>query len=142
MSSGIALVAKGIVIATFAAAAAWAYLFAFTISRGEADGLEWAFGDASRASFLFALLGTFAVGLPIALFTFRFSAQHLAQSVTTLAMVAVLAGIMLMLASFVLADEAGVLVLGIPAFIAVITFAVLGWFWILRPMRKGGSSRN
>ena len=57
-------------------------------------------------------------------------------------MVAVLAGIMLMLASFVLADEAGVLVLGIPAFIAVITFAVLGWFWILRPMRRGEASRN
>lgn len=129
------LIAKGVVIAIVAAAAAWAYLFAFTLWQDGPQASDWPLGEASIASFLVALLGTFAVGLPIALFTFRFSAAHLAQSFTTLAMVVVLAGIMLMLASFVLADEAGVLALGIPAFIASLTFGLLGWLWILRPMR-------
>ena len=137
MREGLVFIAKGIVIAICAAVAAWAYLFAFTLYREEGAGLDWAIGEASVATFLFALLGTFAVGLPIALFTFRFSAGHLAQSFTTLAMVAVLAGIMLVLASFVVGDRAGVLVLGIPAFIAALTFGLLGWFWILRPMRGG-----
>ena len=137
MTRALALVAKGVVIAICAAVAAWAYLFALTLYQGNgAGGAEWITGEASRASFLVALLGTFAVGLPIALFTFRFSGKHLAQSFTSLAMVAVLAGIMLLLASFVLADEAGVLVLGIPAFIAALTFGGLGWLWILRPMRE------
>ncbi|MHA7818349.1 MAG: hypothetical protein ACX930_01745 [Erythrobacter sp.] len=142
MANGLTLIGKSITIAILAAVAAWAYLYAFTLSRDGLQALDWALGEASIASFLMALLGTFAVGLPVALFTYRFSAAHLAQSFTTLATVAVLAGIMLVLASYVLAREAGVLVLGIPAFIASITFALLGWFWILKPMRKGGVVRE
>ena len=110
MTRALSLVAKGVVIAICAAVAAWAYLVALTLYQGNgAGGAAWITGEASRASFLVALLGTFAVGLPIPLFTFRFSGKHLAQSFTSLAMVAVLAGIMLLLASFVLADEAGVI---------------------------------
>lgn len=131
------LIGKSIVIAILAAVAAWSYLFALMLYQYGLEAANWATGDASMASFLAALLGTFAVGLPIALFTFLWSGKHLAQSVTTLATVTVLAGIMLVLASYVLARDAGVLVLGIPAFLASLTFAVLGWFWILRPMRKG-----
>lgn len=129
------LIGKSIVIAILAAVAAWAYLFALTLYQDGLQAADWVTGEASVGSFLVALLGTFAVGLPIALFTFLWSGKHLAQSVTTLAMVAVLAGIMLVLASYVLASDAGVLMLGIPAFIAAITFAVLGWYWILKPKR-------
>ena len=134
MSHSIALVAKGVMIAFLAAGASWAYLFGLTLYQGH--GIEWALGEASLGSFLVSLVGTFAIGLPIALFAYRFSGPQMARSFTTLAMVAVLSGIMLVLASFVVADSAGVLVLGIPAFIAALTFGVLGWFWILRPMRR------
>lgn len=51
-------------------------------------------------------------------------------------MVAVLAGIMMILTSYVIGDEMGVLVLGIPAFLAALTYGILGWFWILKPLQR------
>ena len=134
MTRWLSLIAKGIAIAVFAAMASWAYLFAIALNEGH--GVEWARGSESALIFSVALLGTFAIGLPIAFFAYRFSALHMAQSFVTLAMVAVLSGIMLILASFVVGDMVGVRLLGIPAFIAAITFGLLGWFWIIRPQEK------
>lgn len=130
----LSLAGKGIAIAIFAAIAAWAYHFVVALQIGH--GVEWARGSESALAFSVALVGTFAIGLPVAFFAYRFSALHMAKSFVTLAMVAVLSGIMLILASYVVADRAGVLVLGIPAFIAALTFGLLGWFWILRPQEK------
>ena len=41
----------------------------------------------------------------------------------------------MLLTSYAIAEEEGVLALGIPAFIAALTYGILGWFWILRPLR-------
>ncbi len=82
------------------------------------------------------LIGSFSIGLPVSMLTYLFSSKHLAQSPQTVAMVAVLAGIMMILASYAIGDEEAVLILGIPAFIAALTYGVLGWFWILKPLRK------
>jgi hypothetical protein len=117
---------KALVIALVAAVVAW---LPFAIVNSLDGGLTFAFLPM-------ALLGSFSVGLPIAALTFVFAGKHLANSPATLAMVTVLAGIMLVLASYALASEVGVLALGIPSFIAALTFGVLGWFWVLRPMRK------
>ena len=51
-------------------------------------------------------------------------------------MIAVLAGIMMVLASYAIGEGGGILFLGIPAFLAALTYGILGWFWILRPLRK------
>lgn len=83
-----------------------------------------------------SLTGSFAIGLPVALLVFWMSHRHLAASPTVLAMIVVLAGIMMLLASFVIGDAEGMIVLGVPAFLAAATFGVLGWFWIIRPMRN------
>lgn len=99
----------------------------------------WEMNDQALGGLLFyTSLGSFLIGLPIALLTFWLSREHLIGSPQTLAMIAVLAGIMMMLASFVIGDENGVIVLGVPAFIAAITFGALGWFWILVPLRSQG----
>jgi hypothetical protein len=83
-----------------------------------------------------AIAGSFGIGFPVALLTFLFSWRHLAQSSATLAIVAVLAGIMMILTSYAIADEEGVFLLGIPAFVAALTYGILGWFWILKPLQR------
>ena len=137
MSKSLALIGKSIVIAFLAAVAATTYIFAgFGLALGPGDAIT-LHSEPLLVMFGVALVGCFAIGLPIAFLTFAFSARHLAQSPTTMAMVTVLAGIMMVLASYVVADETGVYTLGIPAFIAALTFGVLGWYWILRPLRGG-----
>ena len=133
MPEWLSFFAKGIIIAALAAITASGYVYALFFFGSGPDGAIST--ELLLTVFGVALVGTYSIGLPIAFFTYRFSAQHMAKSVETLAMVAVLSGIMLIIASFVVGDRLGVMYLGIPAFIAAITFAVLGWFWILRPMR-------
>ena len=127
----LAVFGKSIIITICAALMAWGYLLAFSLYSG---------GDlaapGSRGIMLYgSLIGSFAIGLPVALLVFWMSRDHLAASPVTLAMFVVLAGIMMLLASFVIGDVEGMIVLGTPAFLAAATFGVLGWFWIIRPMR-------
>ena len=42
----------------------------------------------------------------------------------------------MVLTSYAIADEEGVFLLGIPAFIAALTYGILGWFWILKPLQR------
>ncbi|BDW82647.1 hypothetical protein MACH24_20850 [Erythrobacter sp. Dej080120_24] len=128
----LAVFGKAMIIAIVAALIAWAYLLAFSeISGGDSVA------PGSREIMLYgSLTGSFAIGLPVALLVFWMSHRHLAASPTTLAMIVVLAGIMMLLASFVIGDAEGMIVLGVPAFLAAATFGVLGWFWIIRPMRN------
>ncbi len=125
---------KSILIALCAGMASWFYLIllASFYPTWEMDG------EALGGTFFYTALGSLVIGLPIALLTFWMSRRHLVKSPTTLAMIAVLAGIMMVLASFVIGDRNGVIVLGIPAFVSACTFGLLGWFWIVRPMRGEG----
>lgn len=123
---------KAIIIAICAALVAWGYLLAFSQYSG---------GDLAtpgyRGVMLYgSLIGSFAIGLPVALLVFWLSHRHLVGSPFTLAIIVVLSGIMMILASFVIGDSGGVIVLGLPAFMAAATFGLLGWFWILKPLRE------
>ena len=83
-----------------------------------------------------ALLGSYAIGFPVALLTFQFSGRHMAQSPSELVMIAALSGAVLVMASYAIADREGAYWLGLPSVAAVMAFAGLGWLWIVRPMRK------
>jgi hypothetical protein len=146
MAVALVFIGKSIVIAFAAAITAWlsvalsSVLIGIPVAEQEVlagvEGARAANPDVWALAFMFALFGNFAVGLPVALLTYFLSARHLIQSPATLAMIAVLAGIMVILASFVLAKADGIVVLGLPGFASAITFALLGWFWIIKPKRK------
>lgn len=126
------LIGKSVLITIAAALAAWLYLIGFA-SYGE--------GEISTRGYVGLLLygslaGSFAIGLPVALLVFWMSHRHLVASPITLAMIVALSGIMMLLASFVIGDIEGMIMLGTPAFLAAVTFGVLGWLWIVAPLRK------
>lgn len=123
---------KSILIAFVGTIVVWVYASTYLQYAGTDQG----FPSYHDKIFQVALLGNFVIGLPIALLVFWLAHKHLVRSPTTLAMVSVLAGIMMILASFAMGDSEAVLALGLPAFVAALTYGLLGWFWILRPMRK------
>lgn len=132
----IAIFFKAIVIAVCAGLAAWAYFIAGSLGGGGlADDLSKSI-EVGLWLLWPTLFASFTIGFPVALLTFVLARRHLVQSPTTLAMATVLAGIMMVLTSYWIAEEGGVLALGIPAFIAALTYGILGWFWILRPLRR------
>lgn len=120
------LLAKSGLIALLAACAAWlpwAGLNGFTMTEIWL-GLQ------------VALLGTFIVGLPIALLTYFLARKQLAASPTTVFLVANFAGAVMLIVTVLLGDVFGGIFVGIPSWIAANTFAVLGYFWIIRPERE------
>ncbi|MGB3469456.1 MAG: hypothetical protein WBA51_01370 [Erythrobacter sp.] len=124
------IIARFAVIAFAAAVAAWVPLvFGHFFRDGEPLAIQTYF-----ASLSVALLGSFTVGLPVALLTFHLAWRHLVQSPVTLAMIACLSGVMMMLTSFVLLGREGLITLGLPSFIAAGTFGLLGWLWIIKPI--------
>ncbi|AWW74773.1 hypothetical protein CD351_10090 [Erythrobacter sp. KY5] len=131
----LALIGKAVIIALCAAVAAWGYVALLGLVQTLLTGAPQFGQEAALTSFGFALLGSFAIGLPTALLTYFLSSRHLIHSPTTVMITGLLSGVMLILASFVLGGERGIVLLGVPAFIAAITFAVLGWYWILKPKR-------
>ncbi len=120
------------VVALVAAVAAW-------LPMGILNGID---GGLTFQLFPIALLGSFAVGLPIALLCFFLAGVHLRGSPKTVFLMANLASVMLMLASFAIADQFGVIFLGIPSAIAANVFAALGYLWILKPQREALSVRT
>ena len=83
-----------------------------------------------------ALVGSYAIGFPVALLTFLFSGRHMAHSPSVLVMIAALSATMLVLASYAIGDREAAYWLGLPSVAAVMTFAGLGWLWIVRPLRS------
>ena len=123
---------KSVVIALCAAFAAWLYLLAMARYSG-ADLFETSYSVLTLQG---SLLGSLTIGLPISLLTLSMARRHLLESPKTLAMIVALAGVMMVLASYTLAEREGMIMLGIPAFLAALIYGVMGWFWIMRPMRK------
>lgn len=127
----LALLGKALVIALLSGIAAWLPMALL---------LLWGIDTELRLSFglrllLFALLGSFAVGLPIALLTFHLSARELAKKPTTVFLAANLAGAILMFVTYLLGGPFGAVFYGVPSLIAANTFAALGWYMILQPTR-------
>lgn len=125
------LMAKSVMIALIASVVSWLYLLAFSVWVGG----ELASPGYQGVMFYGSLVGCFVVGLPVALLVFWMSHKHILASPETLAMIVVLAGIMMVLASYVIGERQGVILLGVPAIFASATFGILGWFWIIRPLR-------
>ena len=81
-----------------------------------------------------ALLGSYAIGFPIALLVYALAGRQLGRSPANVGLVAGLASVVMILASIVIGGASGVLIFGVPATLAAVVFAVLGWFWILKPL--------
>ena len=86
-------------------------------------------------SFVVALTGSYLIGLPVALLVVQFAGAHMAQSPAVLVMIAALSSAMLVLASCAIGDRAAAYWLGLPSVAAVLTFAGLGWLWLVRPLQ-------
>ncbi len=123
---------RALFIALLAALVAWYPMVEFVTVEDEAGPLS----EVGLKLLGVALLGSFALGLPIALLVYWLAGKSLSRSPGIVFMIANLAGAMMMLASFVLADEFGMLMLGVPSWIAANVYAGLGWLWILKPMRE------
>jgi len=120
------LLGKSIAIAIIAAIAAWA---------------PWVFINQSDVSLSasvlpIALLGTFAVGLPIALLTYYLARAQLHKTPSIVFIAANLAGAVMVLVTYLLGDLFGGLFFGMPSLIAANVFAALGYFWIIKPERE------
>ncbi|MEO1648272.1 MAG: hypothetical protein AAFR32_05580 [Pseudomonadota bacterium] len=133
----VAIAAKLLAIGFVAALAA-------SIAFGALLTLNGALNQTAYNAFSIAVLGSYAIGFPVAFLTFTFAGQHMASSPSIIAMIAALSSVMLLLASFAIGDAGAMYWLGIPSVIAVATYAVLGWFWIVRPMQKSnrGDTNN
>lgn len=126
------VLAKFAVIAFVAAVAAWLPASAAVAWERQADLMP-----GFMVTLLpIALIGSYAVGLPVAVLTFWLARKHLIERPSTLAIIAPLAGLMMTLASFLLMDAAAAVLFGVPCLIAATTYALLGWYWILKPMRE------
>lgn len=86
--------------------------------------------------FPIALIGSFGVGFPIAALVYFLAKDQLRKAPGILFLIANLAGTMMILTSYFLTDASGMLLLGVPSLIAANVFALLGWFWILKPGRS------
>ncbi|MEE4538543.1 MAG: hypothetical protein V2J51_08660 [Erythrobacter sp.] len=126
---------KGVVIAFFAAVAAWLPAAAFwTLDMDQQSR----FAVATRMLPI-AILGSYVVGLPVAMLTFFFARRHLIDSPKTLFLMANLSAIVMTLASYAIGDRLVVLMLGVPSFIAANTYAFFGWIWVINLIRENGS---
>ena len=121
----LAVLAKSLVIALIAGVVAWLPYAAMNAGDG---GLTFTLLPL-------ALLGSFAVGLPIALLCLFLAGKQLRRSPSTVFLMANCAGFVLLTSSALLGDEFGLIFLGVPSIIAANIFAALGLFWILKPER-------
>ena len=127
-----AMIGKAVLMPVCAAMAAWSYVMVLQLI---ASGVEYLNIEVALAVFAVSLMGNFIIGLPIALLLFFLSTNQLFGSPTTLVITVVLTVIVMILATFIFGGDAAVLVFGIPASISAMTFAVLGWHWVIKPMR-------
>ena len=126
MAELLILLAKSVVIAVFAAIAAW---------------LPWAVlnaadGGLSLTLLPIALIGSLAVGLPVALLTYHLAGNELRKSPKNVFLAANFAGVVMLLVTSLLGSLFGGMFFGIPSMIAANVFALFGWFWILKPQRE------
>ena len=119
------VLAKSLVIALVAGVAVWLPFAAIGAMTG----------DIGLFLLPLALLGSFAVGLPVALLCFFLAGKELRRAPSTVFLMANCAGFVLLTSSAVLGDLLGLIMLGVPSFVAANIFAALGWFWILKPER-------
>ncbi|MEM9312073.1 MAG: hypothetical protein AAGA34_11575 [Pseudomonadota bacterium] len=95
--------------------------------------------DRSIEGLSSAIIGSLLIGFPVAFLTFQFAGRHIAAAPSNLWLITALAAVMVVLASFAIGNAYGAYWLGLPSVAAVTTYSALGWFWILKPLRKVNS---
>ncbi|MDJ0977731.1 MAG: hypothetical protein QNI87_04275 [Erythrobacter sp.] len=120
-----------LVAITLVAGAVWALVYLTMIRFGIRD-----YDARPLVVLYYATAGNLLVGFPVALLTLQFSGRHMARSLTTFAMIVALAAIMVVLASFAIGGAFIAYWIGLPSIAAVLTYALLGWFWIVTPLRS------
>ncbi|MEM9084569.1 MAG: hypothetical protein AAGB23_01435 [Pseudomonadota bacterium] len=83
-----------------------------------------------------SIAGSFGVGFPIALTVYFLAREPLSHSFSTVLLIAVLSSVVIALTAAIIFDGSAALIFGVPTLFATLTYSVLGWFWILRPMRN------
>ncbi len=136
MAGWLALIAKFVLIAFAAGVAAWVPAGLHFAALGADLSKAADTGNIQLFWLQISLLGSFAVGLPVALLVYYLAAPQLAQRPATIFLIAALAGVMMILTCAVFGDASSMVLFGIPSFIAANTYAVLGYFLIIRPMRQ------
>jgi hypothetical protein len=127
------LILRALLIAFLAGVAAWLPLVLIFY--------EWV-EDEALTLLPVALFGSFVIGLPIALLVYYLAKDALKRSPSAVFMLANLAGVMMILTSYFLTNRAGMLLFGVPSWIAANVYAVLGWFWILKPGRAANENEG
>ncbi len=128
-----ALFGKSLVIALLAGLIPW-LVFAMFLAPGNIRGWDGLFGP-SIVFLPVGLLGSVAVGLPIALLTYGLAGRVMAHKPPAVFVAANLAAVMMALVLAVLGGPLTAILYGVPCWISANIFAVLGWLWILRPLR-------
>ncbi len=88
----------------------------------------------------FSLPASLLIGLPIAFLSFVLAQERLQGSPGTIFLMANLAGVVMLLTCYALAGLLFVIYFGGPAVIAANVYAVLGWFWVVKPMGAAQSA--
>ena len=142
MARFLALIANFIGIAIAGSVAAWVTVVAiFALERADKPITEiWI--EVYTGMFWVGLAGNFVVGLPVAVLVYALARKQMVQAPAILAMISVLSGVMLILASFVVGDARAALIFGLPAFASAITFGVVGYLFLIRPHRTSGKIVN
>lgn len=82
-----------------------------------------------------SLAGSFGVGFPIALAVYLLAREPLSRSFGTVLLIAVLSSVVIALTAAIIFDGSAALIFGVPTLFATLTYSILGWFWILKPLR-------
>lgn len=80
-----------------------------------------------------AMAGSFVLGLPVAAMFIAIAGRTFDGGLAGLLGLGAATGLVLLVMTGALGGQFGALFLGGPAFIAAMVYAVLGWFWILKP---------
>ena len=128
----LSLLGKALVIAICAAVtpALTLAVVSAVLENGGAMSLQ-----ATYSLFAVSLLGSFMIGFPVAMLVYFMAWRHLVRFPTTLVLITFLSVVVMTIASFVIGGAGGIAFLGLPAAFAAVTYAGLGYLWIIRPMR-------
>ena len=135
LSTSVRVISKMAVIALIAAFAAW--LRVALVFAGSMDAATWP--PTMGRMFLVALLGSFGIGFPIAATIFFLARRELARAPSSLVLIVILVGVMIALTSFILLDESAAIIFGVPSLFAASAYALLGWLWLLKPLREAAN---
>jgi hypothetical protein len=83
---------------------------------------------------VFSLPPTLIIGLPVAFLCFVLTHRKIANSPGIVFLMANLAGVVMVLTCYFAFGYNSMFSFGLPAVLAANVYAILGWFWVVKPM--------